>query len=93
MENNIVLLKNKTNKKFNDMVDFILNQSIQKGWQLTVDSVLISKNNIIATVVLNNNIIKISPDDFDFSLCFNNRIYINQMEIQKYRLKGGEYNG
>ena len=89
MENEILLFKNKTNKKYNDTVDFILNQAILKRWRLTFDTANILKNNIIITLKLNNDIIEISSDDFEFSLCFNNRIHITHLEIQNYCSKKG----
>lgn len=89
MDNEIILYKNKTNKKYNDTIDFILNQAILKGWRLTFDTANVLKNNIIITLKLNNDIIEISADDFVFSLCFHNKIHINHLEIQKYCLKRG----
>lgn len=88
MENEIILYKNKTNKKYNDTVDFILNQAILKGWRLMIDNVLISNNNIIVSIPLYNYSVIITPKDFLFSLCFHNRIY-KSFGYSKILLKRG----
>ena len=92
MDNEIIIYENKTNRKYNDVIDFILNNAIAKGWRLVVDDVLILKNNIIVTIVLDRYSIKITPNDFVFSLCFHNKIYISHLETQKYCSKEVKYN-
>ena len=88
MENEIRILKNKTNKKYNDSIDFIIEQGILKGWVFTIHSVLILKNDVLITLILNHDVISISAKDFIFSIGFHNRIFINHLEIQKYISKG-----
>ena len=89
MENEIILLKNKTDKKYNKFVDFTLKTGISKGWRFNICSVVITNNSILVTLVINDYSVIISSNDFDFSLCFHNRIYINHLEIQKYCKRGG----
>lgn len=91
MGNEIIILKNKTNKKYNDMVDFVLYQGILKTWKFKVNSILILENEIIVKIKINYCTIELSTNDFMFSLRLHDNGYVNAFDIECY-CKGGYYN-